>query len=90
MPSETGVFDEQTEAAIKKSGRDPLSLSAVFETAIHKGASVDEAADLEFQNVFGVGAKRDSKGSPIEQGKGSKVQQTSQHLAAQQKWEGRG
>jgi hypothetical protein len=39
--------------------------------------------------VFGVGAKRDGKGNPIEIGKGSKAQQTSQHLAALQKAEGR-
>jgi hypothetical protein len=89
MPSETGVFDEQTEAAIKASGRDPLSLGAVFEAALHKGQTVAQAADLEFEAVFGVGAKRDAKGNGIEVGKGSKAQQTSQHLAALQKYEGR-
>ena len=36
------------------------------------------------------GAKRDGKGNPIEVGKGSRVQQTSQHIAALQKFEGRG
>jgi hypothetical protein len=79
-------FDDKTDAAIIASGRNPSSLSAVFEQALTKGGTIDAAADAEFEAVFGVGAKRDSKGAPIEVGKGSKVQQTSQHRAAQQKW----
>jgi hypothetical protein len=90
MASESGVYDEATEAAIKAAGRDPLSLSAVFEQALNKGKTPAEAADIEAEIVFGVGFKRDAKGQPIETGKGSKAQQTSQHLAALQKAEGRG
>jgi hypothetical protein len=82
-------FDEATNAAIIAGGRNPSSLSAVFEAALHKGSTVDEAADAEFRAVFGENAKRDNKGQPIEVGKGSKAQQTSQHVAAVQKWEGR-
>jgi hypothetical protein len=82
-------FDGPTNAAIIAIGRNPSSLSAVFETAVHKGMTPAEAADKEFENVFGVGAKRDGKGNPIERGKGSKAQQTSQHVAALQKAEGR-
>jgi hypothetical protein len=88
MPEGT-QFDDATEAAIKAVGRDPLSLSAVFEAALNKGKTPAEAADLEAEAVFGVGFKRDANGNPIERGKGSKAQQTSQHLAALQKAEGR-
>jgi hypothetical protein len=89
MPEGT-QFDDKTEAQIRAVGRDPLSLSAVFEGALHKGRTPAEAAELEEIAVFGEGFKRDAKGNPIERGKGSKVQQTSQHLAALQKAEGRG
>ena len=85
-PIPSPSFDDKINAAIIESGRNPSSLSAVFESAIHKGKTVGEAADAEFEAVFGVGAKRDGKGNPIEIGKGSKAQQTSQHRAAQQKW----
>jgi hypothetical protein len=82
---------EQTERekAILSVGRDPLSMSAVFEQSIDKGMSPQEAAEKEAEMVFGVGFKRDAKGNPIEVGKGSKLQHTSQHVAALQKWEGR-
>jgi hypothetical protein len=90
MASESGVFDEKTEAAIRAVGRDPLSLSAVFEGALNRGKTPAQAAELEEIAVFGEGFKRDAKGNPIERGKGSKAQQTSQHLAALQKAEGRG
>jgi hypothetical protein len=89
MPEGT-QFDDKTEAQIRAVGRDPLSLSAVFEGALNKGKTPAEAAELEEIAVFGEGFKRDAKGNPIERGKGSKVQQTSQHLAALQKAEGRG
>jgi hypothetical protein len=82
-------FDDATNAAIIAIGRNPSTLSAVFEGAIHKGMTPAEAADKEFENVFGVGAKRDAKGQPVERGKGSKAQQTGQHIAAMQKAEGR-
>jgi hypothetical protein len=82
-------FDDATNAAIIASGRNPSSLSAVFEGAIHKGMTPAEASEKEFEGVFGIGARRDAKGKPIEMGKGSKAQQTSQHIAALQKSEGR-
>jgi hypothetical protein len=90
VPIPSPNFDDATNAKIIGSGRNPSSLSAVFEGAIHKGLTIDEAADLEFEGVFGSGAKRDGKGNGIETGKGSKAQQTSQHIAALQKHEGRG
>jgi hypothetical protein len=79
----------EVELAAEKVGRDPLSVSAVFEDAINKGLTAEEAEQKEFENVFGIGAKRDAKGRPIEVGKGSRAQQTSQHMAALQKGEGR-
>jgi hypothetical protein len=82
-------FDDATNAAIIAIGQNPSTLSAVFEAAIHKGMTPAEAAEAEHVAVFGVGYKRDAKGRPIEKGKGSKTQQTSQHLAALQKREGR-
>jgi hypothetical protein len=83
-------FDDATNAAIIASGRNPSSLSAVFESAIHKGLSVAEAGELETISVFGAGYKRDPKTNrPIETGRGSRLQQTTQHLAALQKLEGR-
>jgi hypothetical protein len=82
-------FDDATNSEIIASGRNPSSLSAVFESKLNKGGNLKAAADAEFEAVFGVGAKRDGKGQPIELGKGSKAQQTSQHIAAAQKWEGR-
>jgi hypothetical protein len=88
MPEST-QFDDATEAAIKAVGRDPLSLSAIFERALQAGMTPAEAAEKEAESVFGVGYKKDAKGNPIEMGKGSKAQQTSQHLAALQKAEGR-
>jgi hypothetical protein len=88
MPEST-QFDDATEAAIRAVGRDPLSLSAVFERALNSGKTPAEAAQAEAESVFGVGFKRDAKGNPIETGRGSKAQQTSQHLAALQKAEGR-
>ena len=83
-------FDDATNAAIIASGRNPSSLSAIFESTLNKSGDLKAAADAEFEAVFGVGAKRDGKGNPIEVGKGSRVQQTSQHIAALQKFEGRG
>jgi hypothetical protein len=88
MPEST-QFDDATEAAIRAVGRDPLSLSAVFEGALNKGMTPAEAAEMEAESVFGVGYQRDAKGNAIETGKGSKAQSTSQHLAALQKAEGR-
>jgi hypothetical protein len=82
-------FDDATNAAIIAGGRNPSSISAVYEAAIHKGLSPAEAAKKEFEGVFGIGARCDGKGHPIERGKGSKAQQTSQHIAALQKNEGR-
>ena len=88
-PTPSTDFDDATNAAIIGTGRNPSSLSAVFESTLHKTGDVNAAADAEFAAVFGVNARRDSKGQPIELGKGSKAQQTSQHLAARQRWEGR-
>jgi hypothetical protein len=88
IPSDN--FDKDTNAAIITSGRNPSALSAVFETTLSKSGDLEEAAKAEFESVFGVGARRDGKGNPIEVGKGSKAQQTSQHVAARQKYEGRG
>jgi hypothetical protein len=82
-------FDDATNAAIIAGGRNPSSLSAVYEAAIHKGLSPAEAAEKDAEAVFGIGYKRDAKGKPIEKGKGSKLQQTSQHISALQKAEGR-
>jgi hypothetical protein len=82
-------FRDDQNAAIIAFGRNPSSLSAVFEAAIHKGLSPAEAAEKEFEGVFGIGARRAAKGNPIERGKGSKAQQTSQHIAALRKAEGR-
>jgi hypothetical protein len=82
-------FDAATNAAIIAIGRNPSSLSAVFEAAIFAGLPAAEAAHKEAESVFGVGFKTDPKGRPIEKGKGSRTQQTSQHLAALQKHEGR-
>jgi hypothetical protein len=79
-------FSPETNAAIIASGRNPSSLSAVFEQTLSKSGDIAAAADAEFRAVFGEDAKRDAKNNPIEIGKGSKVQLTSQHLAAQQKW----
>ncbi len=81
-------LSDQANAAIIASGRNPSSLSAVFEQEFAKSGDIAKAADAEFEAVFGAGAKRDGKGNPIEVGKGSKTQQTSQHRAAQQKWGG--
>ena len=89
VPIPSPNFDDATNAAIIASGRNPSSLSAVFEFAIHKGLSVAEAGDKETESVFGIGYKRDPKGRPIEAGKGSRLQQTSQHRAALEKNEGR-
>ena len=89
QPIPSPNFDDATNAAIIAGGRNPSTLSAVYETTLHKTGDVKTAADAEFEAVFGVGAKRDSSGKPIETGKGSKVQQTSQHQAALQKFEGR-
>jgi hypothetical protein len=88
-PIPSPQFDDATNAAIIQIGRNPSSLSAVFEGTIHKGMTPAQAAEQEAEMVFGIGYKRDAKGRPIETGKGSKVQQTSQHLAALQKNEGR-
>jgi hypothetical protein len=85
-PVKRDDFSDETNAAIIASGRNPSSLSAVFEQALSKSGRIDEAANAEYEAVFGVGSKPDSKGNPIELGKGSKAQQTSQHRAAQQKW----
>jgi len=82
-------FDDATNAAIIAIGHNPSTLSAVFEGAVNKGLTPAEAAEKEAEAVFGIGFKRDAKGRPIETGKGSKAQQTSQHLAALQKNEGR-
>jgi hypothetical protein len=82
-------FDEDTEKAIAAVGHDPFCVSAVFAAAIHKGKTAAEAAEIEAEAVFGVGYKRDPKGRPVETGKGSRLQQTSQHKAALQKYEGR-
>jgi hypothetical protein len=82
-------FDEKTNAAIIASGRDPSFLGAVFEDKLNKTGDVNAAVQAEFEAVFGVGARRDAKGRPIEVGKGSAAQQTSQHIAALQKFEGR-
>jgi hypothetical protein len=82
-------FNPDTEAAIRAVGRDPLSLGAVFERALDAGKTPAEAAEIEAESVFGVGYKKDPKGRPIETGKGSRLQQTSQHQAALQKLEGR-
>ena len=87
IPSDN--FDKATNEAIIASGRNPSGLSAVFELTLAKSGNLQEAADAEFASVFGADAKRDSKGNPIEVGKGSKVNSTSQHLAALQKAEGR-
>jgi hypothetical protein len=38
------------------------------------------------QNVFGVDYKTDAKGNPIEQGKGSAMNQTRQSVDAYRKW----
>ncbi len=83
------IVKSEVELAAEALGKDPGSLSAVFEQSINKGLTPEEAAQKEFEDVFGVGAKRDAKGNPIESGKGSKAQQTSQHIAALAKWEGR-
>jgi hypothetical protein len=87
MPSETEVFDEKT----RRQGERPRSavIARGFQRCLHKGKTIEEAADLEFESVFGVGAKRDAKGRPIEHGRGSAAQQTAQHIAAPQKYEGR-
>jgi hypothetical protein len=82
-------LDDKTNAAIIASGRDPSSLGAVFESTLNKSGEISAAADAEFEAVFGVGAKRDAKGQPIEIGKGSKAQQTEQHRVALQKEAGR-
>jgi hypothetical protein len=82
-------FSDEQNAAIIAFGQNPSTLSAVFEGAVHKGKTPAEAAEMEAEMVFGIGYKKDAKGQPIEKGKGSKVQQTSQHLAALQKREGR-
>jgi hypothetical protein len=81
-------FDEATNAAIIANGQNPSTLSAVFEGAIYKGMTPAQAAEAEAEAVFGIGYKRDAKGRPVERGKGSKAQQTSQHIAALQKREG--
>jgi hypothetical protein len=83
-------FSDATNAAIIASGRNPSSLSAVFEAALNKGGNIEAAADAEFRAVFGENAKRDSKGQPIEVGKGSNAQQTSQHVAACRSGRGEG
>ena len=88
-PIPSPSFDDETNAAIIAFGRNPSSLSAVFEAAVRKTGNMKTAADAEFEMVFGVGAQRDGKGNPIERGKGSKAQQTTQHIAALQKNEGR-
>jgi hypothetical protein len=82
-------FDDATNEAIIAIDKNPSSLSAVFEQSLNKGMTPAEAAEAEVVSVFGVGYKKDAKGNPIETGKGSKAQQTSQHLAALQKAEGR-
>jgi hypothetical protein len=82
------IVKSDLELAAEATGRDPLSLSAVFEQAIDKGLTPQEAAEKEAESVFGIGYKRDPKGRPIEVGRGSRVNQTSQHLTALRKWEG--
>ena len=88
-PIPSAHFDEKTNAAIIGSGRNPSSLSAVFEATLNKTGDIDAAANAELEAIFGVGFKRDAKGNPIERGKGSSAQRTSQHVAAVQKAEGR-
>jgi hypothetical protein len=89
-PIPSPAFNKDTNAAIIKAGRNPSSLSAVYEGTVHKTGDVDAAAQAEFESVFGVGAMRDAKGRPIEIGKGSPAQATEQHKSALQKAEGRG
>ncbi|KJC59901.1 hypothetical protein UP10_14490 [Bradyrhizobium sp. LTSPM299] len=88
-PIPSSTFDDADNHAIIAAGRNPSSLSAVFEATFRKSGDINTAAQAEFEAVFGVNAKRDHKGNPIEVGKGSKVQQTSQHRTALQKAEGR-
>ena len=71
--------------AIAKTGRDPLSMSAVYEKAIDAGKTPEEAADAEARSVFGEDYKIDRAGNPIEVGIGSVGRETTAHRAALEK-----
>ena len=61
----------------------------VYDRAIEAGKTPKEAEEKLLESIFGVGFQRDAKGRPIEVGKGSAKQQTSQHKMAIEKAEGR-
>ena len=47
---------------------------------------LDKYAAAVEANVFGEGSRRDAKGNPVEQGRGSADNQTSQSVEAYRKW----
>jgi len=62
--------------------------SAVYDRARAAGATIEQALREEARNVFGVDAKQDRHGNWIEQGIGSKGNESIGHYQAIRKYEG--
>lgn len=97
-PVPNPLFDTATNAAIIKAGRDPSSMSAVFEKKLEAGgdpsAAVAAAVAEEEMTCFGrtklnePAFARDRSGKPIEQGIGSLGNEGSNHWSSIRKYEG--
>lgn len=53
-----------------------------YDELLNEGKSPEQAKKIMAERVFGVNFPIDEKGNPIERGKGSKLQPTSQHVEA--------
>jgi len=62
--------------------------SAVYDRARAAGATIEQALREEARNVYGNDAKQDRNGNWIEQGVGSKSNETIGHYQAIRKFEG--
>jgi hypothetical protein len=62
--------------------------SAVYDAAREAGASVEQALEVEARNVYGENAKQDRNGNWIEQGIGSKGNESIGHYQSIRKFEG--